>query len=111
MKNGEYYFTDGVFTTNQRIADACRPPHFFTGRLEKTCMAASSRYRCPNSAGRPFGPWHDTNLAWSKHDPARSVTDPGRHGPFSMSGMDSYNGPRALARPGTIYGSARRRPA
>jgi hypothetical protein len=69
------------------------------------------RYRCPNSAGRPFGSWHGTNLARSKHGPARSVTGPGRHGPFSGPGMGTYGGPRALARPGTINGSARRRPA
>ena len=69
------------------------------------------RYRCPNSAGRPFGPWHGTILARSKHGPARSVTGPGRHDPFSVPGMGSYGGPRALARPGTIYGLARRLPA
>jgi hypothetical protein len=68
-------------------------------------------YRCPNSAGRPFGPWHGTNLARSKHGPARSVTGPGRHGPFSGPGMGTYGGPRALARSGPINGSARRRPA
>jgi hypothetical protein len=69
-----------------------------------------AEYRCPNSAGRPFGPWHGTNLARSKHGPTRSVTGPGRHGPFSGPGMGTYGGPRALARPGTINGSARRRP-
>jgi hypothetical protein len=68
-------------------------------------------YRCPNSAGHPFAPWHGTNLARSKHGPARSVTGPGRHGPFSGPGMGRYGGPRALARPGPINGSARRRPA
>jgi hypothetical protein len=68
-------------------------------------------YRCPNSADRPFSLWHGTNLARSKHDPARSVTGPGRHGPFSGPGMGRYDGPRALARPGTINESARRRPA
>jgi hypothetical protein len=73
----------------QRAAHWCRP------------------YRCPNSAGRPFGPWHGTNLARSKHGPARSVTDPDRHGPFSGPGMGKYDGPRALSRPGPINGSAR----
>jgi hypothetical protein len=68
-------------------------------------------YRCPNSAGRPFDPWHGTNLARSKHGPARSVTGPGRHGPLSGPGMGRYGGPRALARPGPINRSARRRPA
>jgi hypothetical protein len=71
----------------------------------------SSMYRCPNSAGRTFSPWHDTNLARSKHGPAQSVTDPGRHGPFSGPGMSRYDGPRGLARPGPINGPARRRPA
>jgi hypothetical protein len=61
-------------------------------------------YRCPNSADRPFGPWHDTNLARSKHGPARSVTGSGRHDPFSGPGMGTYGGPRALARPGPING-------
>jgi hypothetical protein len=69
------------------------------------------QYRCPNSAGRPFGPWHDTNLAPSKHGPTRSVTGPDRHGPFSGPGMGRYGGPRALAWPGPINGSARRRSA
>jgi hypothetical protein len=78
---------------------------------ESSCRARGGIYRCPNSAGRPFGPWHGTNLARSKHGPARSVTGPDRHGPFSGPGMGTYGGPRALARPGTINGSARRRPA
>jgi hypothetical protein len=80
-------------------------------RRRHACAHEQWSYRCPNSAGRPFGPWHGTNLARSKHGPARSVTGPGRHGPFSGPDMDRYGGPRALARPGTINGSARRRPA
>jgi hypothetical protein len=36
-------------------------------------FTASFAYRCPNSVSRPFGPWHDTNLARSKHGPARPV--------------------------------------
>jgi hypothetical protein len=58
-------------------------------------MRRGDNYRCPNSAGRPFDLWHDTNLARSKHGPTRSVTGPGRHDPFSVPGMDSYGGPRA----------------
>jgi hypothetical protein len=61
--------------------------------------------------GIDVGPWHDMNLARSKHGPTRSVTGPGRHDLFSVPGMDRYDGPRTLVRPGTIYESVRRRPA
>jgi hypothetical protein len=54
-------------------------------------------YRCSNSAGRLFDPWHGTNLARSKHGTAR-------HGPFSGPGMSRYGGPRALVRPDPING-------
>ena len=80
-----------------------RPPH--VGALMPL------PYRSPNSTGHPFDSWHDTILTRSKHGLTQSVTGPGRHGPFSGPGMSSYGGPRALARPDTIYGSARRRPA
>jgi hypothetical protein len=49
-------------------------------------------------------------LARSKHGPTRIVTGPGRHDPLNGPGLDDYEGPRAMARPGTSYRPARRRP-
>jgi hypothetical protein len=65
------------------------------------------RYKCPNSAGRPFSLLHDTNLARSKHGPARLVTGPDRHGPFLRAGYGHLRRPAcfSLARHDTWVGT------